>query len=101
MLADLLIRNARGLDRGNPVAVAVVGTRIGWIGAEDEADAQIGNETRVIDAEGAFVLPGFCDSHVHLFAGGASLAQLNLATVHSADALVQALAPRAEGEGLL
>ena len=55
MLADLLIRNARGLDRGNPVAVAVVGTRIGWIGAEDEADAQIGNETRVIDAEGASV----------------------------------------------
>lgn len=101
MLADLLIRNARGLDRDDPVAVAVVGTRIVWIGAEDEADALIGNETRVIDAEGAFVLPGFCDSHVHLFAGGASLPQLNLASVHSAEALAQALASRAEGEGLL
>ncbi|MCF1709284.1 amidohydrolase [Tabrizicola sp. J26] len=101
MLADILIRNARGLDRSGPVAVGVAGAQIVWVGADEDAATLVGNETRVIDAEGAWVLPGFCDSHIHLFAGGASLAQLNLGAIHSSDALAQALAPHARGEGLL
>ena len=101
MPADILIRNAREPGAPMPFAVAIVGAQIAWVGPDSEAASRIGNETRVIDADGALVLPGFCDSHVHLFAGGAALAQLNLAAIHSAAALVQALAPHVQGKSLL
>lgn len=38
-------------------------------------------------------LPGFCESHAHLFSGGIALEQLNLAHVHDADALRDVLIP--------
>lgn len=41
-------------------------------------------------------LPGFVESHAHLFAGGVSLGQLNLAEVHDAAALQSALSAFAE-----
>ncbi len=42
---------------------------------------------------GLLALPGFCESHAHLFPGGVTLEQLNLAAVHTADALRAALLP--------
>lgn len=37
-----------------------------------------GGATRVIDAGGGTILPGFVESHMHLFAGAAELSHLNL-----------------------
>jgi hypothetical protein len=67
---DLLIRNARvyTVDVAQPWAEAVLirGERIVWVGSEAEADQHRSNRTRVIDAEGRLLLPGFIDSHNHI-----------------------------------
>ena len=44
-------------------AVAVRDGRISWVGPADEAEAQAGPATRVLDLEGRTVLPGFQDAH--------------------------------------
>ena len=56
---------------------------------------QDGRIARIVPAskqgEGLLALPGFCESHAHLFGGGVTLAQLNLSQVHDAAALRVAL----------
>jgi imidazolonepropionase len=50
--------------------VAVRGERIAAVGTREEVEPLVGPETRVLDAEGAVVMPGFVDCHTHaLFAG--------------------------------
>ena len=74
MQADILIRNARlgpGKGEGNSVCIAIGGGRILALGGDIVAEG-----ARVIDAGGAVLLPGFVESHVHVFTGGATLAQL-------------------------
>jgi predicted amidohydrolase YtcJ len=84
--ADLLVTNASvyTVDRHHPKAeaVAVVGDRIVAVGSEAEIEHWRGPETRVIDAHGRLLMPGFNDAHVHFTDGGAALdeVQLNDAT---------------------
>ncbi len=84
--ADLIIRNAKiwTVDKSHPTAqaVAVLGDRIVAVGSNDEIEAWRGARTRVVDASGKLLLPGFNDSHVHFVDGGLSLdsVQLNDAT---------------------
>jgi predicted amidohydrolase YtcJ len=84
--ADLIISNAKiwTVDKSNPTAqaVAVLGDRIVAVGANSDVDIWRGPKTRVIDAEGKLLLPGFNDSHVHFVNGGLALdaVQLNDAT---------------------
>jgi predicted amidohydrolase YtcJ len=84
--ADLIITHANiwTVDPSHPraQAVAVLGARIVSVGDETEVSAWRGRETRVIDAGGKLVLPGFNDAHVHFVSGGAQLdsVQLNDAT---------------------
>ena len=67
---DVLIRNARvyTVNDSQPwaEAVAIRGDRIVWLGSDAEADQWYGGRTRVIDAEGRLLLPGFIDSHNHI-----------------------------------
>jgi predicted amidohydrolase YtcJ len=46
-------------------AVGVIGERIASIGTDGEINAGVGPNTKVIDAKGKTVLPGFHDSHMH------------------------------------
>ena len=46
-------------------AVAVVGDRIAAVGTNDVVEAWIGPQTRVIDAEGMTITPGFIETHTH------------------------------------
>src|SRR2546428_13903093 len=84
--ADLIITNAKvwTVDKSNPTAqaVAVLGDRIVAVGSNSDVDNWRGPKTRVIDAEGKLLLPGFNDSHVHFVNGGLALdaVQLNDAT---------------------
>ena len=61
-------------------AVAVQGDRIVYVG--DSAGAlKLGHAARII--RGAFVSPGFGDSHVHLIDGGSQLASVDLRSANS------------------
>jgi predicted amidohydrolase YtcJ len=68
--ADLVIINAKVLtiDKDNPVAeaIAIKGEKIMAVGTTTEMNGLINKEkTRVIDAKGRLVIPGFNDAHVH------------------------------------
>jgi predicted amidohydrolase YtcJ len=81
-LADLIVRNGRvwTVDSRLPEAsaVAVLGDRIIEVGGDSDVDRLRGPATRVIDAGGRLVLPGFNDSHVHFAEGGRNLLSVQL-----------------------
>lgn len=99
--ADIIIENARVLTMEpcapRAEAVAIAGNTILAVGGRADVAALKGPRTRVIDAAGATVMPGFNEAHLHLFAGAAELDHLQLAGVHGRDAL-QAAARAYAGE---
>jgi hypothetical protein len=80
--ADLVIVNAnvRTMDSARPAAeaVAVHNGRVTAVGTSAEMRRMAGPRTRVLDAGGALVLPGFNDSHVHFLSGGFQLSSVDL-----------------------
>ena len=82
MSVDLIITNAAILtmDRANPraEAIGISGNRISHFGSQAEVMREKGALTRIIDAGGGSVLPGFVEGHMHLFAGAAELEHLQL-----------------------
>ncbi|QND56493.1 amidohydrolase [Mesorhizobium huakuii] len=93
--ADLIVINGRVLtmDDDNPAAeaVAVKDGAIVAIGSRAAIEELKGSATKVIDAKGGSVLPGFIEAHMHLFSGGAELAHLQLGGVHGFEALQKAI----------
>src|SRR6185503_4411483 len=75
--ADVIVRNARiwtgDTLRPRAQAVAIRGERLIVVGSNAEADAHRTARTRVIDAGGRFVTPGFIDDHTHFNQAGALL----------------------------
>lgn len=59
-------------------AVAVDGAHIAAVGSSAEVRKLAGAGTRVIDAHGAMVVPGFTDAHVHFTDGGFALQSVKL-----------------------
>ncbi|MBE0543927.1 MAG: amidohydrolase [Verrucomicrobia bacterium] len=86
---DLLILNAivRTMDRAQPTAsaVAISGNRISAVGGAADLRPLAGPKTRVIDAGGKLVLPGFNDAHVHWLSGGFSITNVDLRVAKSPD----------------
>ena len=81
--ADLVIVNGRCTRPTTPAPSRrpwpCSGNTILKVGTTDEIRALAGPDTRVIDAHGATVAPGFNDSHVHFISGGLSLGDVDLA----------------------
>ncbi len=79
---DLIVVNARirTLDERGTVAagLAVHGERITAVGLTTAMRALAGPSTRVIDAQGRIVVPGFNDAHVHFLSGGFQLSSVDL-----------------------
>ena len=107
--ADLIITNAKvyTVDKQQPraEAVAVLGERIVAVGAASVIDAWRGPGTRVIDAGGKLVLPGFDDAHVHFMDSGLGLASVQLKDASSpqefASRIAQYAAKQPKGEWIL
>lgn len=59
-------------------ALSVSGDRITAVGSSAEARKLVGPTTRVIDAHGMMLVPGFIDSHVHFVTSGLQLAGVRL-----------------------
>ena len=79
--ADLVLTNATiwTVDDEMPEAeaVAIRSNEIMAIGSADEISELVTHNTEVIDLDGAFVLPGFNDNHVH-FANAARFLEFNI-----------------------
>jgi len=100
--ADLIIENARviTMDPARPFAeaIALKDGRILAVGSRADVTAAAPAALRRIDAGGASVLPGFVESHIHLFTGGAQLSSLSLAGLNGFDAIASAVRQRAARE---
>jgi len=98
--ADLIITNAKvwTVDLALPTAeaVAAIGERIVAVGSSKEIDAWRGPQTRVIDAGGKLLLPGFNDAHVHFVEGGAQLDSIQLNDATSTQEFARRVAERAK-----
>src|SRR5579859_1113686 len=97
--ADLIITNAKiwTVDKAHPQAdaVAVLRDRIVAVGSATDVDAWHGPQTKVLDAKGKLLLPGFNDAHVHFLDGGDHLQQVQLKDASSPEEFARRIAQRA------
>ena len=100
--ADLIVTNANvwTVDGKLPSAqaVAIIGERIVAVGSQADVQGWRGASTRVIDAGGRLVLPGFNDAHVHFVSGGQQLDAVDLNDATTAEEFVKRVAQQAGGD---
>jgi predicted amidohydrolase YtcJ len=97
---DLIVTNAKVLtmDPAQPraQAVAIDAGKIVAVGTDTDIAALATPATKVIDAQGRSLLPGFVESHLHLVLGGVELEQLQIGGVYGFDDLSAAFADYAK-----
>lgn len=76
-------------------AVAVTGERITAVGSSAEISKLARPVTRVIDARGKMLVPGFIDSHVHFLDGGFGLTSVQLRDAKTRDEFIRRIAEHA------
>jgi len=95
---DLILKNGYvyTVDSTKQVfeAVAVSDGRIVAVGSDEEISDLASESTRIIDVEGAFVMPGFIEGHGHFSSLGKSLQELNLLKTTSWDEIVEMVEER-------
>jgi predicted amidohydrolase YtcJ len=98
--ADLIITNAKvwTVDKANPSAqaVAVLGDRIIAVGSNADVETLRSASTKVVDAGGRLLMPGFNDAHVHFVSGGEQLDSVQLNDATSMDEFVRRISERAK-----
>ncbi len=98
--ADIVFKNAdiRTMDEANPQAqaVAITGNIISYVGDNAGAQSLIGKETRVIDAHGHLMVPGFIETHLHLLVAAAAIAGVVADQQDTADDVARKVAEYAE-----
>lgn len=81
-IADTVIVNARiyTVNTQQPwaEALAIRGDKVVAVGGAKQIAPYRGASTRVIDAQGKLVLPGFTDCHIHFMDGSLGLTQVDL-----------------------
>lgn len=78
------------------LGIVVTGGRISAIGPDAEVAELITDTTRVVDLDGALLIPGFQDAHIHPVTGGLELLQCNLTEAESAHEALAKIAEYAE-----
>ena len=85
--ADFIILNGNivTLDDNNPrvEALAIKDNKILAAGTAVRINDLSGSETRILDAGGNLVIPGFIDGHAHFMSLGYSMMKLRLGKTHS------------------
>ena len=100
--ADLALKNAKviTMDPGQPRAklVAVRNDKVWLVGSNDLMDGVVGAGTKVIDCQGRTLVPGFNDSHCHLFSFMRKLLSVDLGppAVRSIDDIKEAIGRKAQ-----
>ena len=95
VIADVIVVNANvhtvDPDRPRAEALAISGEFITKVGSNEEVRRLAGRATRVIDAGGRLVVPGFNDAHVHLIMGAEELVGVDLRPSSDEDDLARRL----------
>lgn len=97
--AMLILKNAhiRTLDSHNPAADALaiepLSGRVAAVGRETDIIGELGHRAQIEDLQGAHILPGLTDAHLHLRTYAHNLKKLNLNGKSKAD-IVEAVAER-------
>lgn len=91
--ADLVIVNANihtmNASQKQAKSIAILGNKIIAVGSDADTKSLVGAKTRVIDAKGKLVVPGFNDAHVHFLETGAQLSAVDLRDAKSPDEFVR------------
>ncbi len=88
---DLLIENAT-LERKNSESIGSLGIRDGYISFVSENPYPNVEAREILDLSGAFVYPGFIDSHIHIIATAESLMEwVDLKECHSVEEIAEKL----------
>jgi predicted amidohydrolase YtcJ len=94
--ADLVLRGGKIVTvdpaLGTQQALAVDGYQIAAVGSDEEIAAYVGPETRVVELNGRFVMPGFIEGHGHFMGLGRSRQILDLTAVRNWDEVVTMVA---------
>ncbi len=82
--ADLVIKNGRWVNvhSGEIIPktdIAMTGGRFAYVGPN--AGAMIGKDTAVVDARGRYLIPGFCDGHMHVESGMVTVTEFARAVI--------------------
>ncbi len=77
-------------------AIAVRGDRILAVGTRAEIAKMKGPETKVVDLDGHFVMPGFNDAHMHLASAGLEKMTVDMVGVKTIEEFRQRLREKAE-----
>ncbi len=98
--ADLILTDARiyTVDANRPIAqaMAVAGGSILFVGDERGALSYRGANTKLVDLDGATVIPGMIDAHAHLLNLGQSLQTVDLRGTVSFAAVIDKAVTRAK-----
>ena len=80
--ADVVLTNGNiytvDVRMGRVEAIAITRGKIAAVGTAEEMQHWVGPETKVIDLEGKFVMPGFNDAHTHLANAGQGSLSVNV-----------------------
>ena len=82
-------------DEPTATALAVRGGRIVAVGSDADVRRLAGRGTRIRDLEGATVVPGLVDAHLHIQSLGRSLREVNLVGTRSYDEVIERVRARA------
>lgn len=107
--ATLVLKNAHvvTMDETAPTAeaVAIRKNRIVFVGTNDAVTRWIGLQTRVEDAQGMWIYPGFVDAHCHVSGLGTALENVDLVGTASYEEVIRRVRKRAaktpEGQWIL
>ena len=106
---ELIVINA-DIRTADPIrmrasAFAVEDGKFTVVGTNEELSKLIDSNTRVLDAEGKSILPGFIDSHTHLSSGTKIVTGINLTSIREKSVWLEMIAERVKtmepGEWLL
>ena len=101
-IADLVILNGTyytadsTTNDGSVDAIAINGNLITQIGSKQDIQGLIGEQTRIVDAKGKFIMPGFIEGHGHFLGLGGSLIELNFLNVYNWDTICKMVGERAK-----
>ncbi len=98
--ASLIILNANvytvNPDMPKAQSIAVMGDTIAFVGASNDAEQFVGENTEVIDLQGRTLTPGLIEGHAHFIGVGVNKMNLDMLQVRSYEEMLEMVAEAAK-----